>query len=51
MENFYLDDNVGIEKNIAVELFLTDEEIKNDKMILVVIFIVTIIISLLFFIK
>ena len=29
MENFYLDDNVGIEKNIAVELFLTDEEIKN----------------------
>ncbi|CAM2395089.1 hypothetical protein ACO1G0_02690 [Fusobacterium watanabei] len=29
MENFYLDDNVGIGKNIAVELFLTDEEIKN----------------------
>ena len=29
MENFYLDDNVGIEKNIAVELFLTDDEIKN----------------------
>lgn len=29
MENFYIDDNVGIEKNIAVELFLTDEEIKN----------------------
>jgi len=29
MENFYLDDNVGIEKNIAVKLFLTDEEIKN----------------------
>ncbi|WP_336153722.1 hypothetical protein [Fusobacterium polymorphum] len=29
MENFYLDDNIGIEKNIAVELFLTDEEIKN----------------------
>ena len=29
MENFYLDDDVGIEKNIAVELFLTDEEIKN----------------------
>ena len=29
MENFYLDDNVGIEKNIAVESFLTDEEIKN----------------------
>ena len=29
MENFYLDDNVSIEKNIAVELFLTDEEIKN----------------------
>ena len=29
MENFYLDDNVGIEKNIAVELYLTDEEIKN----------------------
>ena len=29
MENFYLDDNVGIEKNIAVELFLMDEEIKN----------------------
>ena len=29
MENFYLDDNVGIEKNIAVELLLTDEEIKN----------------------
>ena len=24
MENFYLDDNIGIEKNIAVELFLTD---------------------------
>ena len=29
MENFYLDDNIYIEKNIAVELFLTDEEIKN----------------------
>jgi len=29
MENFYIDDNVGIDKNIAVELFLTDEEIKN----------------------
>ena len=29
MENFYLDDNVSIEKNIAVELFLTDEEVKN----------------------
>ena len=29
MENFYLDDNIGIEKNIAVELLLTDEEIKN----------------------
>uniref|UniRef100_UPI0035627FD6 hypothetical protein n=1 Tax=Fusobacterium nucleatum TaxID=851 RepID=UPI0035627FD6 len=29
MENFYLDDNVGIEKNIAVDLYLTDEEIKN----------------------
>ena len=29
MENFYLDDNIGIEKNIAVELFLTDDEIKN----------------------
>ena len=29
MENFYLDDNIGIEKNIAVELFLTDEEVKN----------------------
>ena len=29
MENFYLDDNIGIEKNIAVELFLIDEEIKN----------------------
>ena len=29
MENFYLDDNVGIEKNIAVELYLTEEEIKN----------------------
>ena len=29
MENFYLDDNIGIEKNIVVELFLTDEEIKN----------------------
>ena len=28
MENFYLDDNIYIEKNIAVELFLTDEEIK-----------------------
>ena len=24
-----IDDNVGIDKNIAVELFLTDEEIKN----------------------
>ena len=29
MENFYLDDNVSIDKNIAVELYLTDEEIKN----------------------
>nr|WP_314654387.1 hypothetical protein [uncultured Fusobacterium sp.] len=29
MENFYLDDNIGIEKNRAVKLFLTDEEIKN----------------------
>ena len=29
MENFYLDDNIHIEKNIAVELFLTDDEIKN----------------------
>ena len=29
MENFYIDDNVGIDKNIVVELFLTDEEIKN----------------------
>ena len=29
MENFYLDDNISIEKNIAVELYLTDEEIKN----------------------
>ncbi|WP_339013372.1 hypothetical protein LDK02_04040 [Fusobacterium animalis] len=29
VENFYLDDNVGIEKNIAVELYLTEEEIKN----------------------
>ncbi|WP_335997506.1 hypothetical protein [Fusobacterium polymorphum] len=29
MENFYLDDNIYIEKNIAVELFLTDDEIKN----------------------
>lgn len=29
MENFYLDDNVSIDKNITVELFLTDEEIKN----------------------
>ena len=29
MANFCLDDNIGIEKNIAVELFLTDEEIKN----------------------
>ena len=29
MENFYLDDNVSIDKNIVVELFLTDEEIKN----------------------
>ncbi|WP_261790890.1 hypothetical protein [Fusobacterium polymorphum] len=29
MENFYLDDNIGIEKNIAVELLLIDEEIKN----------------------
>ena len=28
MENFYLDDNISIEKNIAVELYLTDEEIK-----------------------
>ena len=29
MENFYLDDNISIEKNIAVDLYLTDEEIKN----------------------
>ncbi|PGH25357.1 hypothetical protein [Fusobacterium animalis] len=29
VENFYLDDNVSIDKNIAVELYLTDEEIKN----------------------
>ncbi|WP_240626099.1 hypothetical protein [Fusobacterium canifelinum] len=29
MENFYLDDNVSIDKNIVVELYLTDEEIKN----------------------
>ena len=29
MENFYLDDNIHIEKNIAVKLFLTDDEIKN----------------------
>ena len=29
MENFYLDDNIHIEKNIAVELFLTDDEMKN----------------------
>lgn len=28
-ENFYLDDNVRVDKNIKTEVYLTDEEIKN----------------------
>lgn len=29
-ENFYLDDNVRVDKNIKTEVYLTDEEIKNE---------------------
>ena len=28
-ENFYLDDNVRVEKNIKTEIYLTDDEIRN----------------------